>query len=91
MITMTIAQATDLARYSMMLVLQLSAPVLVIGMLVGLVISLVQAVTQLQEQTLSFVPKMIIMAVAAVIFLPWMTTKILEFSVSMFTFQNTVG
>ncbi len=89
--SMTISQATDLARYSMILVMQLSAPILVIGMVVGLVISLLQAVTQLQEQTLSFVPKMIIMAVAAVIFLPWMTTKILEFSVSMFSFQNTLG
>jgi flagellar biosynthetic protein FliQ len=75
----------------MVLVMQLSAPILIIGMVVGLIISLLQAVTQLQEQTLSFVPKMIIMAVAAVIFLPWMTTKILEFSVSMFTFQNTIG
>jgi flagellar biosynthesis protein FliQ len=89
--SITIAQAMDLARYTMVLVMQLSAPVLVIGMVVGLIISLLQAVTQLQEQTLSFVPKMIIMAVAAVIFLPWMTTKILEFSVSMFSFQNTVG
>ncbi len=89
--SMTIAQAMDLARYSMVLVMQLSAPILVIGMAVGLVISLLQAVTQLQEQTLSFVPKMIIMAIAAIIFLPWMTTKILEFSASMFSFRNTVG
>jgi flagellar biosynthesis protein FliQ len=89
--SITIAQAMDLARYTMVLVMQLSAPVLVIGMVVGLIISLLQAVTQLQEQTLSFVPKMIIMAVAAVIFLPWMTTKILEFSASMFSFQNMVG
>jgi|WetSurMetagenome_2_1015567.scaffolds.fasta_scaffold1209859_2 flagellar biosynthesis protein FliQ len=89
--SITIAQAMDLARYTMVLVMQLSAPVLVVGMVVGLIISLLQAVTQLQEQTLSFVPKMIIMAVTAVIFLPWMTTKILEFTASMFSLQNSVG
>jgi len=81
----------DLARHTMMLVIQVSAPILVIGMVVGLIISLLQAVTQLQEQTISFVPKMIAMAVAAVIFLPWISTRLLDFAYAMFSFKSTAG
>ncbi|MFA5865099.1 MAG: flagellar biosynthesis protein FliQ [Phycisphaerae bacterium] len=88
---MTISQAMDLARHTMMLVIQVSAPILVIGMVVGLIISLLQAVTQLQEQTISFVPKMIAMAVAAVIFLPWISTRLLDFAYAMFSFKSTAG
>lgn len=69
-----------------MLVIQLAAPVLITGMLVGLVISLLQAVTQIQEQTLSFVPKMLAMAIAGIVFLPWLSTKILTFAKAMFSF-----
>ncbi len=82
---LTVAEALDIARYSLILVIQLSAPILIIGMVVGLVISLLQAVTQLQEQTLSFVPKMLAMAIAAMIFLPWIATKILSFAQTMFS------
>lgn len=89
--TITVPQALDLARYSLVLVMEISAPLLVVGLIAGLVISLLQAVTQLQEQTLSFVPKMVAMAVATILFMPWMTTKILEFSQAMFSFKWTVG
>jgi flagellar biosynthesis protein FliQ len=86
-ITMTTMQALDMARNAMMLIIEISAPILVVGMVVGLIISLVQAVTQLQEQTISFVPKMVAMAVTAVIFLPWVTTKMMEFTFTMFSFK----
>ena len=81
----TIPEALDLARQTLITVLQLATPVLVVGMVVGLIISLFQAVTQLQEQTLSFVPKMIAMAVAAMALLPWYSMKVLEFAHQMFT------
>lgn len=83
--TLTVSQALDLARYTLMLVIQLAAPVLVTGMLVGLTISLIQAVTQIQEQTLSFVPKMLAMALAGIVFLPWISMKILTFAKMMFS------
>ena len=89
--TITITEALDLARYALLLIIQLSTPVLMVGMIVGLIISLLQAVTQIQEQTPSFVPKMIAMAVAAMVFLPWLATKILSFAQVMFTFKNTTG
>ena len=83
--TLTASEALDLARLALITTLQLAGPVLIVGMVVGLIISLVQAVTQIQEQTLSFVPKMLAMALAAMLFLPWLSTKIIEFTRQMFT------
>jgi flagellar biosynthetic protein FliQ len=89
--TLSISEALDIARYTMVLILQLSAPTLLVGMVIGLIISIVQAVTQIQEQTLTFVPKMVAMAVVAVITASWCLTKILEFTKEMFTFANFGG
>jgi flagellar biosynthetic protein FliQ len=88
---MTISEALDVSRYAMVLILQLSAPTLVIGMAIGLIISIFQAMTQIQEQTLSFVPKMVAMAIVAVVMASWSLTKILEFSREMFTFVKLPG
>ena len=55
---MNLDQATDLLRHTLILALVISAPMLIIGLVVGVIVSLVQAVTQIQEQTLTFVPKM---------------------------------
>lgn len=81
---MTSEQAIDIGRQAMMVMLMVSAPILLIGMVVGLVVSILQAVTQVQEQTLSFVPKIIVMALAVGLFLPWIIVKLLEFSREMF-------
>jgi flagellar biosynthetic protein FliQ len=89
--TLTIGEALDLARYTLMLVLELSAPILLVGMVVGLIISILQAVTQIQEQTLSFVPKMLAMAVITILCASWLMTRLLDFSQTMFTFQPLKG
>jgi len=81
---MTSEQAIDIGRQAMMVMLMVSAPILLIGMIVGLVVSILQAVTQVQEQTLSFVPKIIVMALAVGLFVPWIIVKLLEFSREMF-------
>jgi flagellar biosynthetic protein FliQ len=57
---------------------------MVVGMLVGLVISLFQSMTQLQEQTLSFVPKMVAMVGISLLLAPWLTHKLLEYAVELF-------
>jgi flagellar biosynthetic protein FliQ len=54
---MNLSEATDLVRQALTLALIISAPMLLIGMAVGIIVSLLQAVTQIQEQTLTFVPK----------------------------------
>jgi flagellar biosynthesis protein FliQ len=81
---MTVDQAIDIIREALMVALFISGPILGVGLLVGLVISLFQAVTQIQEQTLSFVPKIVAMAVAVILILPWLSLKLIEFSTRMF-------
>ena len=77
---MDMQTALDMGRDAMFLVLTVAAPVLAIGMGVGLVVALFQAVTQLQEQTLSFVPKILAMAVAMLLFVPWIANKMMEYA-----------
>lgn len=77
-------QAIQLVRETLTLMLFLSAPILMVALAVGLVISVIQAATQLQEQTLSFVPKILGMGVVAIITAPWMFVKIMDFSARMF-------
>ena len=77
--------ASELIRRALLLVLLLSAPMLLAGLAVGVAVSLLQAVTQVQEQTLSFIPKIVVMFVAAVITLPWMAGHLLEFAQDVFT------
>ena len=75
----------DAVRMALMYTLLLSAPVLGAGLVVGLIVSLVQAVTQIQEQTLSFVPKIAAMLLVAVALMAWLMTKLAVFAVEMFT------
>ena len=77
-------QATELIRQTLTLALIVSAPMLLIGLIVGVVVSLLQAVTQIQEQTLSFVPKIAAMVAAAILLMPWIGTRLLEYSKTMF-------
>lgn len=69
------------AFYTAMLV---SAPILAVSLLVGLLISIMQAATSIQEFTLSFVPKLVAIAVVLVLALPWMIDTMLAFTVSLF-------
>lgn len=84
---LTIDQAIDLLKNAMMVTLVIIGPILLIGMVVGLVISLVQAVTQIQEQTLTFVPKIFCMGLAVMIVMPWMFERLLEYTRQLFLMQ----
>lgn len=77
-------QALDVGREAVMIALLISAPMLLTGLVVGLVLSLLQAVTQIQEQTLTFVPKIVAMAIAGVLFLPWIAQRMLDYSARLF-------
>jgi flagellar biosynthetic protein FliQ len=72
--------AVDLVRLATWMTMIIGAPLLGIGMLVGLLISLLQAVTQMQDQTLSSVPKLMAMALALVVCLPWLTDRMVEYT-----------
>ena len=77
---MTIGSALDLTYGALLMALILAGPIMVIGMVVGLIISLFQAVTQLHEQTLTFVPKIVAMGVATAVFIPWLTMRLIEYT-----------
>ena len=72
--------AMDLSYNALFIALVLAGPIMVIGMVVGLLISVFQAVTQLQEQTLTFVPKIVAMGVAAALMIPWLTMRMMEYT-----------
>ena len=80
---MELTEALEMGRYAFGMALMTSAPILVIGLMVGLGISLFQAVTQLQEQTLAFVPKIAAMVVAAAIFIPWIAQQMVSYARDM--------
>lgn len=80
------AQTTiDLTREAMMMCLIIGAPVLLVGMAVGLLIGFLQALTQVQDQTVSFVPKLLAMAVALAFTLPWIFQKLVGYSADLFS------
>jgi flagellar biosynthesis protein FliQ len=61
-------------------VLKVSAPILVLALVVGLLVSIFQATTQIQEQTLAFVPKIVVVLLCILIFGPWMLTTLIDFT-----------
>lgn len=71
----------------MLVALQISAPLLIIAMVVGFGISLFQSVTQINEMTLTFVPKMLIFAVALMVFFPWIIKTLTRYTLNVLVFQ----
>ncbi|MFE4709696.1 MULTISPECIES: flagellar biosynthesis protein FliQ [Paenibacillus] len=69
-----------LAGQAVYIVLETSAPMLILGLAVGLIISIFQATTQIQEQTLAFVPKIVAVMLALLLFGPWIITKLVDFT-----------
>jgi flagellar biosynthetic protein FliQ len=80
---MDLETAVDLVRNATYLALLVGAPVLLVSILVGLVISILQAVTQIQEQTLNLVPKIVLMALTMLFVLPWAIQRVVEYTTSL--------
>jgi flagellar biosynthetic protein FliQ len=77
-------QVVDLGRQAIMMGLLISAPVLIVGTLVGLFIGLLQALTQIQDQTVSFVPKIMAMVLVLALCLPWLIQQMVEYSSTLY-------
>ena len=77
--------AMDLARHAMITALLIALPLLCVGLTIGIIISVLQAVTQIQEMTLTFVPKIIAMVIAGIFFMPWVIGKLTSFAAEMFS------
>jgi flagellar biosynthetic protein FliQ len=81
---MTPQMVVSIGRDALMLTLMISGPLLLFGLVVGLAISVFQAVTQINEMTLTFVPKILAIALALLIFLPWMINMATDFTRHLF-------
>ena len=73
-------EAINLTQQAMLTALLLGAPILVAGVIVGLLIGLAQALTQIQDQTVAFVPKLVAMVAVLILCLPWLVQKMVEYS-----------
>jgi flagellar biosynthetic protein FliQ len=89
---MTTDTVVSLATQAMSLALKISIPLLGVGLVVGVLISIVQAVTSIQEQTLSFIPKVLAMAAVLVIGGPWMLNQLMSYTTELWmSIPNMVG
>ncbi len=74
---------TSIGKDTIIVILMIATPILVCGMVVGLAVSIFQAVTQIQEMTLTFVPKIIVVLVAVLVFAPWMLQVYIDYTTNL--------
>ncbi len=74
----------SLGTQAMTLALEIAGPILLVGLVIGLVVSLFQAVTQLQEQALSFIPKIVGLALLLLILGPWMMSQLVNYATNLY-------
>ena len=77
---MNAPEALEIGREAIWVAIQIGAPVMIVALVVGLAISLVQALTQVQEMTLTFVPKILVIFLSLVLFLPFMLSTLTSFT-----------
>lgn len=82
---MTVEGVAEIASRALMVILKVSMPVLLVSLCIGLMVSIFQTVTSIQEQTLTFVPKIIGIFVALMILGPWMMTTMVEFMTQLWS------
>jgi flagellar biosynthetic protein FliQ len=82
----------DMLTKALQLSLLIASPMLLFGLVIGLIISIFQSVTQIQEMTLTFIPKIIGVIVAVMLFAPWMLDQIMTYTIQLFTnLHNYIG
>ena len=88
---MSIDQSVDIVKGLMMLCLKVSVPFLLSAMIIGLLVSFFQAITSLQEQTLTFVPKALVVVVVVFILFPWLINTLMDYTVETFNRMSQAG
>ncbi len=81
---MSASEAIGIFQQAIMLAIMLAGPMLLAGLLAGLVVSIFQAVTQVHEMTLTFIPKILAVVLSLFLFMPWMINKIIDFASTLF-------
>ena len=85
---MDVDVVVNIIQQAALMILLLSAPMLLIGLVVGLIVSIFQATTQIQEATLAFVPKIVAVLLSMVIFGPWIISTLVNYSRNLFLGMN---
>jgi len=88
---MTDILVIKILRESLMTVLIVSAPILGVGMFVGLIVSIIQTTTSIQEQTLTFVPKMVAIFITIILFGSWMIRVLVNYTNNIFALIGKIG
>lgn len=81
---MTLSQSLDTLQTAFLVILKVGGPILLIALVIGLVVSILQAATQIQEQTLSFVPKLLAIIFGLIVLGNFMMTSLIEFAEDIF-------
>lgn len=82
---MDISTVISIGKNAMEVALLLSMPILIISLIAGLMVSVFQAVTQIQEMTLTFIPKIIAVAISLIFLAPWMTKLIVNYTTQLYS------
>lgn len=80
----------EIAQNAMMTMLYVSAPILILGLIVGLAVSIFQATTQIQEQSLQYVPKILVVVGSIMVFGSWMLTTLVEYTTNLYANMNNL-
>lgn len=87
---MTEQMALEICKNAIWTTLLISAPMLISGLVVGIVISLFQAVTQIHEMTLTFIPKILVVVLVLILTLPWIMNLLLSYTTELFSLMSTI-
>jgi len=82
---MTPEAVVAIAEQGIVIILYIAGPLLILALVVGLIVSIFQATTQIQEQTLAFIPKIIAVLLGIVFFAPWMISQMLSYATEIFS------
>jgi flagellar biosynthetic protein FliQ len=81
----------DIGRQALMTTLLLAGPMLIVGLVLGLMVGIFQAVTQINEATLTFIPKFLGISIVLLLLMPWMLLKLMEFTFMLFDMIGAMG
>jgi flagellar biosynthetic protein FliQ len=89
-VVMDPAFAIDIGKQALWITIVISGPLLVIGLVVGVFIGILQAVTQIHEMTLTYIPKILAIGGVFILLMPWMAIKMIDYTINLFNLIPTV-
>ncbi|KMQ50609.1 Flagellar biosynthesis protein FliQ [Chitinispirillum alkaliphilum] len=85
------SSVVDIGRQALYVTLLISGPLLVVGLIIGLMVGVFQAVTQIHEMTLTFIPKILGIVTVLILLMPWMVLQLIEYTYGLFDLIGRVG